>query len=199
MDLITACILRTFIVVCVASHDSASMHLKKFPTMPSLSLPVGSPCSELGGLCATVVPRPARLSLTADHHPPALVGEVYQLEVTLLCDDRGSEVTELVLEVGLVGADEETAKNSEWKGRHWVVKELCRSRLGVISLMSLICLVALFVVDNVRNWCLVTHRSCLRPFIYFYYLWKLQVAPVCFLVVTFPVLKQNLPHCLFLS
>ena len=74
---------------------------------------MGAPCSELGGLCATVVPRPARLALNADHRPPALVGEVYQLEVSLECDDLGSEVTDLVLEVSLLGADDETAKNSE--------------------------------------------------------------------------------------
>ena len=85
---------------------------------PSRSLPVGAPFAELGGLCATVVPRPARLTLAADHRPPALVGEVYQLEACLTCDDLGAEVTDLVLEVSLLGADEETAKNSEWdRGR----------------------------------------------------------------------------------
>ncbi|KAF0310304.1 Trafficking protein particle complex subunit 11 [Amphibalanus amphitrite] len=75
-------------------------------------LPVGAPFAELGGLCATVVPRPARLTLAADHRPPALVGEVYQLEACLTCDDLGAEVTDLVLEVSLLGADEETAKNT---------------------------------------------------------------------------------------
>ncbi|XP_037090816.1 LOW QUALITY PROTEIN: trafficking protein particle complex subunit 11-like [Pollicipes pollicipes] len=75
-------------------------------------LPVGEPRSDVGGLCTTVVPRPARLALAAEHQPPVLVGEVYQMTARMTCDDLGGPLTDLVLELSLLGADEETAKNT---------------------------------------------------------------------------------------